>query len=84
MTAWPVKTQHAPSRHWRDARVYGHATTAMHDIEYTLLPHSQSLILLFTASGGSKVLPDSNPPGAAITGAFTSAYKILLQDFRAV
>ena len=24
-----------PSRHCGDARVYGHATTAMHDIEYT-------------------------------------------------
>ena len=30
--AWSVKTRRAPSRHCRDARVYGHATTAMHDI----------------------------------------------------
>ena len=29
-----VKTRHAPSRHCTDARVYGHTTTAMHDIEY--------------------------------------------------
>ena len=27
-----------PSRHCRDARVYGHTTTAMHDIEYTPPP----------------------------------------------
>ena len=33
---WSVKTGRAPSRHWRDAMVYGHTTTAMHD-EYT--PH---------------------------------------------
>ena len=37
MYAWSVKTRHAPSRHCRDARVYGHATTAMH--EYRVHPH---------------------------------------------
>ena len=35
MLAWSVKTRRAPSRHCRDARVYGHTTTAMHDNEYT-------------------------------------------------
>ena len=35
MSAWSVKTRHAPSRHCRDARVYDHTTTAMHEIEYT-------------------------------------------------
>ena len=30
-----MKTGHAPSRHCRDARVYGHTATAMHDDEYT-------------------------------------------------
>ena len=34
MSDWSVKTRHAPSRHCRDARVYGHTTTAMHEIEY--------------------------------------------------
>ena len=35
MSAWSVKTRHAPSRQQcRDARVHGHTTTAMHDIEY--------------------------------------------------
>ena len=34
MSAWSVKPQHAPSRHCRDARVYGHTTTTMHKIEY--------------------------------------------------
>ena len=33
MSAWSVKTRHAPSRHYRDARVYGHTTAAMHEIE---------------------------------------------------
>ena len=28
MSAWSVKTRRAPSRHCRDARVYGHTTTA--------------------------------------------------------
>ena len=32
MSAWLVKTRSAPSRHSRDARVYGHTTTAMHKL----------------------------------------------------
>ena len=31
--AWSVKTRHTPSRHCRDARAYGHTTTAIHEIE---------------------------------------------------
>ena len=38
MYAWSVKTRHAPSRHCRDARVYGHTTTAMHDVNTPPLP----------------------------------------------
>ena len=34
MSAWSVKTRRAPSWHCRDARVYGHATTPIHEIEY--------------------------------------------------
>ena len=29
-----MKTRRAPFRHCRDARVYGHTTTATHDMEY--------------------------------------------------
>ena len=36
ISAWSVKTRHAPSRHSRDARGYGHMTTAMH--EYRVQP----------------------------------------------
>ena len=36
ISAWTVKPRHAPSRHCRDARVYGHTTEAMHDIETPL------------------------------------------------
>ena len=36
--AWSVKTRHTPSRHCRDARVYGHTTTAMHDMSTPLPP----------------------------------------------
>ena len=32
MPAWLVKTRRAPSRHSRDARVFGHTTTVMHEI----------------------------------------------------
>ena len=38
MSIWSVKTPRAPSRHCRDARVYGHTTTTMHDNEYTPPP----------------------------------------------
>ena len=31
-----VETRRAPSRHFRDARVYGHTTKAMHDNEYSV------------------------------------------------
>ena len=46
MSTWSVKTQRAPSRHGRDARVYGHTTTVMHDIVYTPTPPSHPLHLL--------------------------------------
>ena len=32
MSAWSVKPRRAPSQHFRDARVYGHITTAIHDM----------------------------------------------------
>ena len=35
MSAWLVKTRRTPSRYCKDARVYGHTTTAMHANEYT-------------------------------------------------
>ena len=41
-----VKTRRAPSRHCRYARVYGHTTTAMHDIVSTPL-HRQSIGVFF-------------------------------------
>ena len=34
MSAWPVKTRRAPSRHCIDTRVYGHTASAMHGNEY--------------------------------------------------
>ena len=38
MSAWLEKTRRAPSRHSRDARVYGHSTTAMHKLSTPPLP----------------------------------------------
>ena len=32
LSARSVKNRRAPSRHCRDARIYGHTTTAMHDM----------------------------------------------------
>ena len=38
MSASSVKTRRAPSRHHRDASVYGHTTTPLHHNEYTPPP----------------------------------------------
>ena len=38
MSAWSVETRRAPSRRCGDARVDGHTTTAVRDIEFTPLP----------------------------------------------
>ena len=40
-----VNTRRAPSRHSRDAKVYGHTTTAMRKIEYPPPPHQIPLSL---------------------------------------
>ena len=42
MSALSVKTRRAPSRHCRDARVDGHTTTDVHDIEYNPPPRLSS------------------------------------------
>ena len=62
--AWSVKTRRAPSRQCRDARVYGHTTTAMHDNEFTPLPSAAtppalSKHLLFCYFAPRKALPPS-------------------------
>ena len=54
MSAWSVKTRRAPSRHCEYAKVYGHATTAMHDNEYLPPPR---LCTLHIASPGALVSP---------------------------
>ena len=46
MSAWSVKTRRAPSRRYRDARVYGHTTKAMHDNEYTPPPEGARNIFI--------------------------------------
>ena len=48
MSTWSVKTRRAPSRHCTDARVYGHATTAMDDMSTPPHQHRNMLTpLLF-------------------------------------
>ena len=46
MLAWSVKARRAPSRHRRDARVYGHKTTAMYANEFPTPPPSSNLKLV--------------------------------------
>ena len=70
VSAWSVKTGRAPPRHCRDARVYGHTTTAMYDNECTPPPPSLSLFCFYTASSliVARILsPCSSPWSAAVS-----------------
>ena len=45
MSAWLVKTRRAPSRQSRDARVYGHTSTAKHKLSTPPPPARRALVL---------------------------------------
>ena len=45
MSAWLVKTRRAPSRYSRDARVYGHTTTAIHKLSTPPPPFLVALVI---------------------------------------
>ena len=47
MCAWLVKIRRAPSRCSRDARVYGHTTTAMHKLSTPPPPGVLALLSFF-------------------------------------
>ena len=56
MPAWSLKTRHAQSRPYRDARVYGHSTTAMNEYRVhlpTTTSASSTLLLLISPSFSS-------------------------------
>ena len=44
MPAWSVKARRAPSRHSRNARAYGHTTTAMHKLSTPPTPANLSMV----------------------------------------
>ena len=50
--AWSVNTRRASSRPSRDARVYGHTTTAMHKTEYTPPPRPPTMLYITRAPHG--------------------------------
>ena len=54
--AWSVKTRRALSQHCKDARVYGHTTTAMHHNEYPPPPanghHRVIVAIMVVVVGG--------------------------------
>ena len=59
MPAWVVKTLRAPSRNSRDARVYGHTTTAMHKQSTPPPPPSSPLSLGDRAVGVGSGIPSA-------------------------
>ena len=71
MSAWLVKTRRASSRHCRDARVYGHTATAMHDISTSPRPP----LCLFDNSfrdGGNFLNHDCDEGAAVLNGGKTT------------
>ena len=60
MAAWLVKTRRAPSRHSRDARVYGHTATAMHKLSTP--PHPPYRRTPPHSLAVPPLLPPSSPP----------------------
>ena len=56
MSAWLMKTRRAPSRHSRDARVYGHTTAAMHKPRYPPPPPSVRVRVRVTGSKPAELI----------------------------
>ena len=74
------ETRRAPSRHCRDARVYGHTTTAMPEMR-TPLPHPDNICALQCDSGNKRTLDYDN---TTIVFAFkVKGYLKLARDFLA-
>ena len=89
MSAWSVKTRRVPSRHCRDARVYGHTTTAMHDMgtppvsSPPLFPAARILCVLITRlqmTALYKIVQDDHPP--LPDGTSAALRDFLLQCFK--
>ena len=57
MPAWLVKTRRSPSRHGRDARVYGHTTTAMHKLSTPPPPPPLTQMIVVSLSSFSRGRP---------------------------
>ena len=60
LSAWLMKTRRAPSRHSRDARVYGHKTTAMHKLSTP--PPSPTKAYGHTTTTMHKLITPPPPP----------------------
>ena len=56
MSAWSVKTRRALSRHCKDVRVYGHTTTAIHDVS-TSSPPPDLFLIEYTPPPSSQLPP---------------------------
>ena len=69
--AWLVKTRRAPSRHGRDARVYGRTTTAMHKLRIPPPPTRHS------AGGYKNVIIKKTGYGIGVPCFFWSYYDSL-------
>ena len=64
VSAWSVKTRFSPSRHCTDARVHGHTTMAMHDIEYPPTPqHCRDARVHGHTTPAMHNIEDTPPPG---------------------
>ena len=72
---WSVKTRRAPSRRCRDARVYGHTTTAMHDMTILFTPRAflyEVLPVVQVSSFGPQALPARRRTDSVLSVVYTT------------
>ena len=67
MSAWSVETRRAQFRHCRDVRVYGHTTTAMHDMSAPPLVQAMSAWSVETRRAPSRHCTDARVYGHTTT-----------------
>ena len=65
MSAWSVKTRRAPSRHFRDVRVYGDATTTTHELSTSPLTVARVCNIFHPYMASSPPPAPSGPRNAA-------------------
>ena len=78
ISGWSVNTRRAPPRHCRGAKIYGHTTTAMHDISTPPSCHSHVVPISLTCSASTKseFFVDQLPDALSAMVLYSSSMKV--------